>query len=214
MINLNNTSFDACLKCTVCTAYCPVARVTPLYPGPKYSGPDAERMRIKTPFLADQSLSYCNNCKRCETACPSGVRITDFIYQAKNSRLASKNKLRDLLLTTPDLTGKTATRIAFLANRLVQSRLVQTILRFFLSISTTVKFPAFAKGTFAARLKKQYSSQNQFPRTLLYFHGCYVNYYDHALGQAVVTILNARGFGVIAPRQKCCGVPLISAGNF
>ena len=49
-----NTSFDHCLKCTICTAYCPVARATPAYPGPKQSGPDAERLRIKNPDLVDE----------------------------------------------------------------------------------------------------------------------------------------------------------------
>ncbi len=214
MINLNNTSFDACLKCTVCNAYCPVARATPDYPGPKYSGPDAERLRIKTPCLADQSLSLCNNCKRCEIVCPSGVRITDFIYQAKNSRLQSSKKLRDLFLTTPDLAGQIATRFSFLANPILRFRPVQAALRSFLSISDTVNFPRFARGTFAARIKKQRTAQKTFSRTVLYFHGCYVNYYDHELGQKVVKVLNALDIGVLAPRQKCCGVPLIAAGNF
>ena len=78
MINLENISFDHCIKCTVCTAYCPVARATHLYPGPKQSGPDTERLRIKNPNLLDESLKYCNNCKRCEIACPSDVKIADF----------------------------------------------------------------------------------------------------------------------------------------
>ncbi|TFH43778.1 MAG: 4Fe-4S dicluster domain-containing protein, partial [Chrysiogenales bacterium] len=75
MIRLENISFDQCIKCTVCTIYCPVARVTHLFPGPKQSGPDTERLRIKDPELVDASLKYCSNCKRCETACPSGVQI-------------------------------------------------------------------------------------------------------------------------------------------
>lgn len=42
-----NTTFDQCIKCTVCTVYCPVAKANPQYPGPKQSGPDGERLRLK-----------------------------------------------------------------------------------------------------------------------------------------------------------------------
>lgn len=41
-------SADACLKCNVCTTVCPVARVTDLFPGPKYVGPQAQRFRLGT----------------------------------------------------------------------------------------------------------------------------------------------------------------------
>ena len=40
-------NFEECMKCTVCTAYCPVMQVNPLYPGPKQAGPDGERLRLK-----------------------------------------------------------------------------------------------------------------------------------------------------------------------
>ena len=44
-----NQTFDQCIKCTVCTAYCPVAKANLAYPGPKQAGPDGERLRIKSP---------------------------------------------------------------------------------------------------------------------------------------------------------------------
>ena len=37
--SLHDNSFEACIKRTVCTTYCPVAKVNPLYPGPKRAGP-------------------------------------------------------------------------------------------------------------------------------------------------------------------------------
>ena len=37
-------NFEECMKCTICTAYCPVLQVNPLYPGPKQAGPDGERL--------------------------------------------------------------------------------------------------------------------------------------------------------------------------
>ena len=68
-------NFEECMKCTVCTAYCPVLQVNPLYPGPKQAGPDGERLRLKDPYFFNKALKYCMNCKRCEVACPSGVHV-------------------------------------------------------------------------------------------------------------------------------------------
>ena len=41
-----SSSADECLKCNVCNTVCPVARVTDLFPGPKYVGPQAQRFRL------------------------------------------------------------------------------------------------------------------------------------------------------------------------
>ena len=35
----------------------------PNYPGPKQSGPDGERLRLKSAELYDEALKYCTNCK-------------------------------------------------------------------------------------------------------------------------------------------------------
>ena len=41
--NISGNNLEQCLKCSICTAYCPVSAVEPAYPGPKHSGPDLER---------------------------------------------------------------------------------------------------------------------------------------------------------------------------
>ena len=84
MNQFHDTSFENCTKCTVCTTYCPVAKVNVNYPGPKQAGPDGERLRIKDGALYDDALKYCTNCKRCEIACPSDVKIGDIIQRAKD----------------------------------------------------------------------------------------------------------------------------------
>ncbi|VTR25546.1 Anaerobic glycerol-3-phosphate dehydrogenase subunit C [Serratia fonticola] len=35
---LPDNSFESCIKCTVCTTYCPVAKANPLYPGQNRPG--------------------------------------------------------------------------------------------------------------------------------------------------------------------------------
>ena len=45
--DLMRGSLDHCVKCTICETFCPVSNVTPLFPGPKYAGPQAERFRVE-----------------------------------------------------------------------------------------------------------------------------------------------------------------------
>lgn len=80
---VSKNNFEECIKCTICTVYCPVTAVNPDYPGPKQAGPDGERYRLKKPFFYDEALKYCLNCKRCEVACPSNVKIGDIIQSAR-----------------------------------------------------------------------------------------------------------------------------------
>ena len=98
----NNNRFEQCVKCSICTVYCPVTAVNPEYAGPKQAGPDGERYRLKNPCFYDDSLDYCLNCKRCEVACPSGVRIGDIIQSARIKYSTESPKLRDMILANTD----------------------------------------------------------------------------------------------------------------
>ncbi|MFH1135376.1 MAG: anaerobic glycerol-3-phosphate dehydrogenase subunit GlpC [Pseudomonadota bacterium] len=212
MINLENISFDHCLKCTVCTVYCPVARVTHRYPGPKQAGPDTERLRIKNPELVDESLKYCNNCKRCEIACPSDVKIADIIQNAKGRYFKPKFRLRDYMLSRTDLMGRVGTATAPVFNLFSSLTPVKAALDLLLKIPAQRSFPRYRRGTFSRRFEKQAHTQDGFKEKVVYFHGCYVNYLDHGLGRTMVQILNKLNIGVRLTREKCCGVPLIANG--
>ena len=80
---LMRDSLDHCVKCTICEAYCPVSNVTPLFPGPKYVGPQAERFRVDGEPSPDASLDYCSGCGICTQVCPQGVHIAEINTQAR-----------------------------------------------------------------------------------------------------------------------------------
>ena len=202
MVKLENISFDHCIKCTVCTIYCPITRVTPLYPGPKQSGPDTERFRIKSPELVDASLQYCNNCKRCEIACPSGVRIADMIQKAKAQHSRRRFRPRDFLLSRTDLVGRPATRWNELVNAINGTGLIKAVLQSTLGIPMARRLPRYDRGTFVQWFKQQAGDQAAFSRQVFYFHGCYVNYNNHELGRDLIRVLNAFGFGVLLPTKS------------
>jgi glycerol-3-phosphate dehydrogenase subunit C len=210
---LDETSFEKCIKCTVCTTVCPVSRVNPDYPGPKQSGPDGERLRLKDAALYDDALKYCTNCKRCEVACPSDVKIGDIIQRAKARFAKPGFNLRDAILSHTDLMGTLSTPFAPLVNTATALKPVRALLDKTLRIDSHRELPKYSSGTFRQWYRKQAAQQKNYAEQVAFFHGCYVNYNHAQLGKDLVSVMNALGFGVqLLDREKCCGVPLIANG--
>lgn len=212
-INQSNNNFEQCIKCTVCTVYCPVLQVNPDFPGPKHGGPDGERLRLKKANYYDEALKLCLNCKRCEVACPSNVRIGDIIQSARIKYSKKKPKVRDFILANTDLMGTLVTPFAPIVNPILKLGITRATLDGVLNIDRHRIFPKYAHGTFEGWMKKQAKSQQKFDKQLSYFHGCYVNYNNPQLGKDLVKVFNALGYGIqLLRKEKCCGVALISNG--
>ena len=185
----------------------------PLYPGPKQAGPDELRYRIKDSAFFDNALKYCLNCKRCEVACPSGVKVGDIVARAKIKYGHSQHKMRDLMLSSTDLVGGMATTFAPIVNLALSLGITKNVLDSTLGVSAHASMPKYASKRFEQWFKKVKAHQEGYSRFVEYFHGCYVNYNYPQLGQDFVTLMNACGYGVhILEKQKCCGVALIANG--
>ncbi|MDD2961220.1 MAG: anaerobic glycerol-3-phosphate dehydrogenase subunit GlpC [Muribaculaceae bacterium] len=212
--NISENNFEQCIKCTVCTVYCPVVAVNPDYPGPKQAGPDGERLRLKTPSFYDEALKYCLNCKRCEVACPSNVRIGDIIQSARIKYGKSKPKLRDMMLANTDFVGTMASPFAPIVNFSLGMKPVKYVLDKVLAVDSHRQFPKYSSQKFVSWFKKHAeANQDAYPHHVSFFHGCYINYNYPKLGQDMVKLLNAIGYGVhLLDKEKCCGVALISNG--
>ncbi|MBB1201650.1 anaerobic glycerol-3-phosphate dehydrogenase subunit C [Enterobacteriaceae bacterium 89] len=210
---MSDTRFESCIKCTVCTTACPVSRVNPLYPGPKQAGPDGERLRLKDGALYDEALKYCINCKRCEVACPSDVKIGDIIQRARAQYSQSKPKLRDAILSHTDLMGTLSTPFAPVINATTGLKPVRRMLDAALKIDHRRQLPKYGFGTFRRWYRSVAKAQAQYEDQVAFFHGCYVNYNNPQLGKDMIAVLNALGTGVqLLEKEKCCGVPLIANG--
>ncbi|WP_446909138.1 anaerobic glycerol-3-phosphate dehydrogenase subunit GlpC, partial [Klebsiella pneumoniae] len=212
---MNDTRFESCIKCTVCTTTCPVSRVNPRYPGPKQAGPDGERLRLKDGALYDEALKYCINCKRCEVACPSDVKIGDIIQRARAQYGQQKPTLRDAILSHTDLMGTLSTPFAPLVNATTGLKPVRRLLDAALKIDHRRTLPKYGFGTFRRAYRQLAARQAQYPEQVVFFHGCYVNYNHPQLGKDLIRVVNALGTGVqLLSKEKCCGVPLIANGFF
>lgn len=214
---LDETNFEMCTKCTICTEYCPVSEFNAAYPGPKQSGPDGERLRLKDPHYYDEALKYCSNCKRCEVNCPSGVKIGDIIQLARKKYNKRRPLLRDAILGHTDLLGGLcATPLAPPLNAVNSLPPFKKLLEKTLGIPSARVLPRYASRTFRRWFNKHAKArQSAFKEHAALFHGCYINYNNPELGKDVVTALNAFGVGVkLLDRERCCGIPLISGRFF
>ena len=227
-------SSDQCLKCNVCNTVCPVARVTDLFPGPKYVGPQAARFRMGRTQPAqgkgvarlmspDVTVDYCSGCGWCTTACPAGVKIAEMNSQSRARMKAGKRpKLRDWGLGQTDLTGRMGVMFSPLGNWALHNRPVRRMMEFTVGIHHSAPFPRFSRRTFQSAWKRRQKRLGLDPaaalpgpdKAVVYFHGCAVNYYEPHVAEAAIAILERNGYQVIVPPQVCCGLPLISNGIY
>ncbi len=212
--NVSVNNFEQCLKCSICTVYCPVSAVTPLYPGPKQAGPDGERYRLKNKAFFDEALKMCLNCKRCEVACPNDVHIGDIIQAARIKYSTHRPSLRDMMLANTDLVGTMASPFAPIANPVLKLKPMKAVLHGVMGIDKHRTFPDYSSRKFESWFKKEAApKQDQYSKHVSYFHGCYVNYNYPQLGKDFVKVMNAVGYGVhLLEKEKCCGVALIANG--
>lgn len=226
------SSADECLKCNVCNTVCPVMRVTDLFPGPKYEGPQGQRFRmargqqIQGPFSSlvpspDHSVDYCSGCGWCTTACPAGVKIAEMNNQARaRLREGHRPKLRDWGLGQTDLTGSLGVAFEPLANFVLQNGAIRAAMEVTVGVHRKAPLPRFAKRTFRKQWRQSGGATGKgghLPgpdEAVVYFHGCAANYYEPHVADAAIEVLRRNGFATIVPEQVCCGLPLISNGLY
>ena len=212
MTELVRDSLDHCVKCTICETFCPYSRVTPLFPGPKYVGPQAERYRGSGASV-DASVDYCSGCGICTQVCPQDVKIAEINSQARAQLWEERGiPLRNQLIARPSVLGRLGTPVAPLANWALRSAPLRRIAHRLLGIHRDAPLPPFAGRTFQSWARSHGGLDGE--RSVVYFHGCGTNYYEPDLGEMVVGVLEHNGFHVVIPPQDCCGLPLQSNGNF
>jgi glycerol-3-phosphate dehydrogenase subunit C len=226
-------SLDQCIKCNICITACPVAAVTDLFPGPKYEAPQGGRFRMPGQPTPDHSVDYCSGCRACNLACPTGVKIAEMNARARHTlveqgKVPARLRLRNNLIARTELLGGLAQPIAPLSNAVLANPLARKAAEVTLGIAAKAYFPPFARERFTAWFKKTskaraqraaHSNEADCPaaspqKQVAFFHGCATEYYEPRLGRAAIFVLEALGFEVIVPRQNCCGLPLLSNGEF
>ena len=201
---------DSCIACTSCVAYCPVSAATRKYAGPKMMGPALERFRgvdANTEF----SLEYCSNCKNCDISCPSGVPISTLNMLAKSKLYKTKrHSLLEWILAHSDIISKLASPLSSLSNFGMANPITKAILKM-IGMTDAMRLPSYASKTFLQQFHAL--KQQPFPDKVVFFPGCYINYYEPAIGMDFVAVMQYNRFEVVVPDGlDCCGSPQVIQG--
>jgi glycerol-3-phosphate dehydrogenase subunit C len=150
--------------------------------------------------------------------CPTGVKIAEMNARARavmvdQGQIPPVKRLRNNLVARAELVGKLALPVAPLANAVLKFKPARWIAEKFLLIHREAPFPTFASHRFTTWFRRRPRPLTA-TRKVLYFHGCSTQYYEPRIGKAFVRVLEANGFEVIVPPQNCCGLPLLSNGEF
>jgi glycerol-3-phosphate dehydrogenase subunit C len=151
----------------------------------------------------------------CNQVCPTGVRIAELNARARAQIVAERGApLRNKIIARAGLVGRLssgphAPLVNFGLNFAPARWLVETVM----GIHRHAPLPQSSTFTFRSWFKK-HSKPAAAKRQIVYYHGCSTNYYEPRVGQAAVKVLERNGFEVIIPPQKCCGLPLLSNGDF
>ncbi|WP_022908785.1 anaerobic glycerol-3-phosphate dehydrogenase subunit C [Aestuariimicrobium kwangyangense] len=210
---LNRMTLDHCVKCTICETQCPVARVTPLFPGPKFVGPQAERFRDGE--SVDMSIDYCSSCGICTQACPQGVKIAEMNTQARAVMKEEHMPLRDRLISQTTLMGAMMNPVAPLANAALGNGLVRSLVQATFKVAKDAPMPPAQKQTLAQWLRKRKPSTTPVTRgSVVFFSGCAGGYFEVETSKKSIEVLEHLGYEVLVPKQGCCGLAQQSNGLF
>lgn len=211
-VSFARASLDQCVKCTICETQCPIANATPLFPGPKYVGPQAERFR--NGLSVDYSLDYCSGCGICTTVCPQGVKIAEINGQARAVMKKDHMPLRDRLITQTELEGKLLSPFAPVANVALGLKPLRKVVEAVIGVHAEAPVPTAKFQTFQSWMKKHKNSHTPTRGPIVFFHGCAGGYFEVETSKATVEVLEYLGYEVIVPKQGCCGLAEQSNGLF
>lgn len=204
----DDLKLDNCVKCSDCNAACPVSKVFPEFAGPKALGPDMERFRREGIASDTRWVEYCLGCHRCDVACPHGVNVSELIAKGKAQHVKSgRTALRDHWLARPSTLGKLCSKIAPVANTVLNLKVNRMLMSSIGEITGERQFPAYHSTPIRPRLSNHGSAP------VLFFPGCYIRYNNPRLGQIVVDLLRINGFSVNVAADICCGMPAIANGD-
>jgi len=121
---------------------------------------------------------------------------------------------RDWLLVRSDLFGELASRFSRIVNPLMKNPTLRWLLDRLLEIDRRRTLPEYETPTFrqwfAAR---PVMSETVGRPQIAYFYGCFTNTNEVDVGKASVALLEAYGYSVGIPPQRCCGIPRLGVGD-
>ena len=150
--------------------------------------------------------------------CPTGVKIAEINARARaiiveQGKVPFNLRVRNNLVARPELLGKIAQPVSRIANTALNLKTARWFAEYALGIHQAAPLPKFSRQRFSTWFKHHPKNSGAIKK-VVYFHGCSTQYYEPRVGHAAVQVLETNGYEVIVPPQNCCGLPLLSNGEF
>jgi len=201
-------TFEHCMRCTICVENRPIYKVEPRFPGPKQSGPDAQRFRLDGEKSVDEWVKYCCQCRRCQVSCPYGVEVAEIILKAQlkygNEHLSP---ITAHIFANAFHFNKLGSTLAPLVNRIESWPIARGFLGM-LGISGEIDLPAFSFINLERGRRRKGKG-----RKVVFFYGCHLGFNRPDIGRKIRDLLVSVGCRVVMPRQTCCGLPALGNGD-
>lgn len=201
-------TFEHCVRCTICVENCPIHKVDKRFPGPKQSGPDAQRFRLDGEKSVDAWVKYCCQCRRCQVACPYGVDVAEIILKAqlKYTKEHVSPFSAHLFANAYHLNAFGST-FSPIANRASSWNFTKALLGL-LGVSREPDLPEFRFISLERGRRRKGKG-----RKVAFFHGCHLSFNRPDIGWKIRDLLVSFGCRVVMPRQTCCGLPALGNGD-
>jgi glycolate oxidase iron-sulfur subunit len=219
---------DDCVHCGFCLPTCPTYRLWA-------EEMDSPRGRIVLMRLGHEDagalsaemvthFDNCLGCMACVTACPSGVRYDDLIFDTRAQiernfpRTAGERALRRAIFAVFPHPGRLRATLPALAlhralglRRMARRRLAARPGR--LTVAAALA-PDVTVRSVAARVRRRTPGRGERRGRVGLLRGCVQRVFFAGVNRATASVLADEGFDVVAPRApRCCGALAAHAGE-
>ena len=208
--------FEICHGCRLCFNLCP--SFPELFNA--VDGHDGD-VRKLTKSETDRVNDTCYQCKLCYVKCPytpdDGHSFQlDFPRLLMRANAVRRKEegigFREKMLARPELVGTIAGATAGLTNWANKQPLLRVGLEAILGIHREKLLPEFQSQKFEEWLAAQPKPAGSDAKAVL-FATCYVNHNAPEIGKAAVDVFSKSGVSLSCPKQNCCGMPALEAGD-
>lgn len=208
--------FEICHGCRLCFKLCP--SFPELFDAVDRHDGDVRKLN---PAEKERVYDTCYQCKLCYVKCPytpdDGHEFQlDFPRLLMRVQAQRRRKtgiaLREKILSRPEEVGRLAGATEGLTNWANRQPILRKGLEATLGIHQDKLLPDFHRETFEDWLAKQPKPAGDDTKAVL-FATCFVNHNNPQIGKDAVDVYSRNGISLSCPKQNCCGMPAIEAGD-
>jgi FAD/FMN-containing dehydrogenase/Fe-S oxidoreductase len=165
-----------------------------------------------------QVADLCVHCHLCQSECPAGVDVSSLMLEAKAAYVENHGLAPiDWALSRIETWSKLASRVPITFNALMASRAARWVIERLCGLSRLRRLPRAHRMPFVRRAEWRGLTRPR-PREpgprVAYFVDIVANYFDQALAETVVAVLQQAGVNVYVPKgQRGCGMPALAVGD-